>query len=96
MGYEGYALSSDSSDSDKPGIRFATMHRVKGLEFQYIFIAGANEGVIPLQMAITEDPVEMRDYDFNERALLHVAATRAIKGLVVTSSGVLSPYLANM
>ncbi|MDT3272875.1 UvrD-helicase domain-containing protein [Shewanella sp. SP2S2-4] len=92
-GFEVYALSSESSDNDKPGLRFATMHRVKGLEFQYIFIAGANEGVIPLQMAITEDPVEKRDYDFNERALLHVAATRAIKGLVVTSSGVLSDYL---
>lgn len=92
-GFEVYALSSESSDNDKPGLRFATMHRVKGLEFQYIFIAGANDGVIPLQMAITEDPVEKRDYDFNERALLHVAATRAIKGLVVTSSGVMSPYL---
>ncbi len=94
MGYEGYALSSDSSDSDKPGIRFATMHRVKGLEFQYIFIAAANEGVIPLKMTLTEDPVEQRDYDFNERALLHVAATRAMKGLVVTCSGVMSPYLS--
>ena len=93
VGFDAYSLSSESSDNDKPGIRFATMHRVKGLEFQYIFIAGANEGVIPLQMAITEDPVEKRDYDFNERALLHVAATRAIKGLVVTSSGVISPYL---
>lgn len=92
-GFDSYSLSSESSDNDKPGLRFATMHRVKGLEFQYIFIAGANEGVIPLQMAITEDPVEKRDYDFNERALLHVAATRAIKGLVVTSSGQLSPYL---
>lgn len=94
-GFDTYSLSSESSDNDKPGLRFATMHRVKGLEFQYIFIAGANEGVIPLQMAITEDPVEKRDYDFNERALLHVAATRAIKGLVVTSSGRMSPYVVS-
>ncbi|MGL5336768.1 MAG: UvrD-helicase domain-containing protein, partial [Enterovibrio sp.] len=91
--FDAYSLSSENSDSDRPGIRFATMHRVKGLEFQYLFIAGANEGVIPLQMATTEDPVEKRDYDFNERALLHVAATRAIKGLIVTSSGPISPYL---
>jgi superfamily I DNA/RNA helicase len=69
------------------------MHRVKGLEFQYIFIAGVNDGVIPLKRLLTEDPVEKRDYDFNERALLHVAATRAIKGLYVTASNQPSPYI---
>lgn len=94
-GVEYHALSVDSADSNKPGLRVATMHRVKGLEFQYIFIAGVNDGVIPLKKLLTEDPVERRDYDFNERALLHVAATRAIKGLYVTASNKASPYIAD-
>ena len=41
----------------------------------------------------SDDPVEQRDALFNERALLHVAATRAVKGLFVSSSGVPSPLL---
>ena len=94
-GIDTYALATDSPDSKKPGLRIATMHRVKGLEFQYIFIAGVNDGTIPLKRVFTEDPVEKRDYDFNERALLHVAATRAIKGLFVTASNKPSEYIAN-
>ena len=58
----------------------ATMHRIKGLEFQYVFLAGINDGVVPEVKAIaSDDPVEQRDALFNERALLHVAATRAVK-----------------
>ncbi|WP_285163551.1 UvrD-helicase domain-containing protein [Shewanella goraebulensis] len=93
LGIDTYALSANNSDGSKPGLRVATMHRVKGLEFKYIFIAAVNDGVIPLCKVNTNDPVESRDYDFNERALLHVAATRAITGLFVTSSGSPSPYI---
>lgn len=77
------------------GVRVATMHRVKGLEFHYIFIASANNGVIPLRQAMsgTEDPVEARQSELNERALLHVSATRAIKQLFVSWSGEPSPYI---
>ena len=64
------------------------MHRIKGLEFPYVFLAGINDGVVPEMKALmTEDPVELRDAIFNERALLHVAATRAVKGLFVSSHG---------
>jgi superfamily I DNA/RNA helicase len=79
------------------GVRLATMHRVKGLEFHYMFIASANAGVIPLRQAMsgTEDPVEARQSDLNERALLHVSATRAIRQLFVSSYGQPSPYIAS-
>ena len=71
------------------GIRLATMHRVKGLEFDRIIIAGVNEGVIPDQWLLdaTSDPAVRRDMEFRERALLYVAATRAKKEVVVTSFG---------
>jgi len=94
-GIESYVLGQDSGDNDqRPGVRMATMHRIKGLEFQYVFLAGINEGIVPEVKAITsDDPVEQRDALFNERALLHVAATRAIKGLFVSSSGIPSSLL---
>jgi len=90
------ALEYQQSDNrELQGVRLATMHRVKGLEFRYVFIAGVNDGVIPLAAAIgsTEDPVETRDSDLNERALLHVSATRAIQRLFVSYSGAGSPYI---
>jgi len=84
-----YMLGQDSSDSESSeGLRIATMHRIKGLEFQYVFLAGINHGVIPEPKAIlSDDPVERRDALFNERALLHVAVTRAIKGVFISYNG---------
>ncbi|MGE6101706.1 3'-5' exonuclease, partial [Aeromonas salmonicida] len=97
-GIDTYVLGQDSADSEqRAGVRIATMHRIKGLEFQYVFLAGINDGVVPEPKAISsEDPVEQRDALFNERALLHVAATRAIKGLFVSSSGKPSSLLPAM
>jgi superfamily I DNA/RNA helicase len=68
---------------------------VKGLEFHYVFITSVNEGLVPLDYATsgTEDPVELRLRSLNERALFHVACTRAVKQLYVSSSGEISSYL---
>lgn len=89
-------LSRNQGDErSKPGVRLATMHRVKGLEFKAVLMAGINQGVVPLTRAIeaTDDPVERRLRDVNERALFHVAATRAVKYLLVSCSGIPSEYL---
>ncbi|MGE0367263.1 MAG: UvrD-helicase domain-containing protein [Phycisphaerales bacterium] len=90
-------LSRDQADErSKPGVRLATMHRVKGLEFKVVLMAGINQGVVPLSKVIeaTDDPVERRLRDVNERALFHVAATRAVRYLLVSCSGTPSEYLA--
>jgi len=47
--------------------RLLTLHSAKGLEFQYVFICGVNQGVLPLGF---EDSAE-------ERRLLFVGITRA-------------------
>lgn len=89
-------LSRDQADErSKPGVRLATMHRVKGLEFKAVLMAGINQGVVPLSKVIeaTDDPVERRLRDVNERALFHVAATRAVRYLLVSCSGTPSEYL---
>lgn len=43
---------SKSDDRSLDGIRVATMHRVKWLEFQYLFIVAANNRIIPLASSI--------------------------------------------
>ncbi|MBU1737089.1 MAG: UvrD-helicase domain-containing protein [Proteobacteria bacterium] len=77
------------------GIRIATMHRVKGLEFDRVIIAGVNAGVVPLevQWAQTDDTSIQREQETQERALLYVAATRAKKEVLVTSFGETSEFL---
>jgi len=78
----------------EPGVRLATMHRVKGLEFKAVFMAGLNRGVVPLEGALhSQDPVESQLRVANERSLFHVAATRAVKRLFLSCSGSPSEYL---
>jgi superfamily I DNA/RNA helicase len=83
-GIETCLLASRSgADNDGPGVRLVTMHRIKGLEFAHVLVAGANAGDLP------PFPLETADsYD-----LLHVAATRARDTLTITGNGRLSPFL---
>lgn len=86
---------NEADDPEQPGVRLATLHRVKGLEFREVHIVCVNDGVVPAKFASrTEDPVERRNREINERALLHVAATRAIERLFITSSGKKSRFLS--
>ena len=84
-------------DRSKEGVRLATMHRIKGLEFRCVMMVGINHGVVPLSKAIkaSQDVVEQRLTDINERALFHVAATRAVRYLYISSYGIPSEYLAS-
>jgi superfamily I DNA/RNA helicase len=95
-GLEMYEIKRDAAEQrDKPGVRIATMHRVKGLEFEHILIVSANRGVVPLDQAIRdgEDAVARRNAETAERALLYVALTRAKKSAAVTGYAELSPFL---
>jgi len=97
-GMETYEIKRDTAEQrDKPGVRIATMHRVKGLEFEHIFIVSANRGVIPLDQAIRdgEDDVARRNSETAERALLYVALTRSKNSATATGYGELSPYLVS-
>jgi hypothetical protein len=79
---------------DGGGVRLATMHRVKGLEFPVMFLAGINAGYMPLHLpAAMDDPVADADHRDRERSLLFVAATRARDLLVVTGWGTRSPFM---
>ena len=89
-------LERDAPDQSTPGVRVATMHRVKGLEFDRVVVASMNADLLPLTAA-TEgaDAPERERVETSERALLYVAATRAKKELTVTSFGESSRLLAS-
>ena len=81
-------------DRNYDGLRIATMHRVKGLEFQYVFVVACNDRVIPLQTAINiADPISKQESMISERCLLYVALTRAQKKAYITSYGNESIFL---
>jgi len=58
-------------------------------------MAAMKDGVIPNLTSVSgsDDPTELREKELSERALIHVAASRAVEGLVLTWNGVKSAYL---
>ena len=76
-------LSRDDMDDegDKGKVNLMTIHASKGLEFPVVFIAGAEEGLIPHARAIEEDEKNVEE----ERRLFYVAITRARDKLYISS-----------
>ena len=88
-------LEADSPDESSSGVRLATMHRVKGLEFDCVVIASVNEHIVPLAAAVPGDGGPGHTAaETAERALLYVAATRAKKELILLSFGAPSSFLS--
>ncbi len=79
------------------GLRLATMHRVKGLEFKVVFVVGANEGEIPHKSAEqSEDAIIRKRAELTERSLLYVAMSRARDVLFLSSHGKPGSYLLSI
>ena len=73
-----------ADDSSTPGVRLATMHRIKGLEFGVMIISGYRGAAAYAEsFAREEDAGVTGETDAAERCLLHVAATRAKRNLFV-------------
>lgn len=89
----------DGSGSATPSgtLNLATMHRVKGLEFDAVFIASANRGLVPLDfvMQSAADAVTRRQRENEERALVYVSLTRARKLAFVYGYGEMSEWFAD-
>ena len=94
-GFATYELKrSQAEDRAAPGLRLATMHRVKGLEFDRLLLPGLNDGVMPLWTPAqdSEDRTVQQDAEIRERSLLYVAVTRARQEVLVTSYGTPSSF----
>jgi superfamily I DNA/RNA helicase len=85
-GYKVWKLERGTPDDhDKPGVRVATMHRVKGLEFDVVILAGYHSPKYYAEAyGEEEDAGVLLDNLTSERCLLHVAATRARRYLLVS------------
>ena len=93
-GLEVEVLETDSPDESSTGVRLATMHRVKGLEFDHMVIASVNKNIVPLAAAVhAADGPQRVAAETAERSLLYVAATRAKKEVLVLSFDEPSPFL---
>ena len=96
---EGFATrvinADESDDPSDTALRLATMHRVKGLEFDQVFLPELDASQMPLQVELNKRPDQLSKdlFEQQERSLLHVAATRAKKRVVVSFSGKPSPFL---
>lgn len=89
-----FTVLEKTDDRRTPGVRLATMHRVKGLEFPCMILAGVSEGTLPRRIpSLAFDPTAKAEHEERERSLLFVAATRARDRLIVTSSGTPSTFL---
>jgi hypothetical protein len=78
------------------GVRVSTMHKMKGMEYRCVLVAGIDATSVPAGGALAprdEDPIA-HDHDLHrERCLLFVACTRARDALHVTYSASPSPFL---
>ncbi|MFA5095380.1 MAG: ATP-dependent DNA helicase [Candidatus Paceibacterota bacterium] len=83
---------------NKGVVRLMTVHRAKGLEFEYVYIIKAYSGhfgdkrsldklkLLPRVYMLTDKKVELADDNADERRLFYVALTRAKKGINITYS----------
>ncbi|KIQ64668.1 DNA helicase UvrD [Kitasatospora griseola] len=79
-----------------PGVRLATMHAMKGLEFRAVAVLGTSADAVPFTREITPadlDPLQHQSDLLRERCLLFVACTRARESLRISWSGEPSRFL---
>ena len=78
---ESVTLQNDleKEDDDLSSVSISTVHASKGLEFDYVFIIGLEEGKFPLSRAM--DSIDELE---EERRLMYVAVTRARQKLYLT------------
>jgi DNA helicase-2/ATP-dependent DNA helicase PcrA len=71
LSWLGPATSRDRMDHGAAGITMSTFHRAKGLEWPLVWVAGIEEGFVPIAHARSDEE------ETEERRLLYVAMTRA-------------------
>ena len=72
---------SEQKDNTDDKVTLMTMHAVKGLEFDYVFVVGFEEGLFP-----HSNSLESNDELEEERRLCYVAITRAKKKLYIINA----------
>ncbi|MCC7023468.1 MAG: UvrD-helicase domain-containing protein [Thermomicrobiales bacterium] len=74
----------DTLDTDERGrVTLITLHSAKGLEFPVVFVAGVEEGLLPISRAIENEHLRPEELE-EERRLFYVGMTRAERLLYLT------------
>ena len=83
------SLITDNNDlkEESNAVSLMTVHAVKGLEFDYVFVVGMEEGLFPHQNSLfNEEDLE------EERRLCYVAITRCKKKLYISNARIRLMY----
>jgi len=75
--------TSRADDRTKPGLRLATIYRVKGLEFDHVIVSGHMDELEPVNELPVRNTRHQPQNGLENRILMYVAATRARKSLLV-------------
>ncbi|HEX5587671.1 MAG TPA: 3'-5' exonuclease, partial [Acidimicrobiia bacterium] len=79
LGFLQAALRNDDGGvTSDDAVELLTFHRAKGLEFDTVFVAGVERGLVPISYAKTTDALD------EEQRLLYVALSRAERALHVS------------
>ena len=76
------ATDQDELEKDKDAVKLMTVHASKGLEFDYVFIAGLEQDLFPHKRLNKEDINKSEEEE--ERRLFYVALTRARKKIFLS------------
>ncbi len=71
----------DNMRDDRPAVRLMTVHAAKGLEFDYVFVTGMEQGLFP---HAGYDEKKGKEEQEEERRLFYVAVTRAREKLYLS------------
>ncbi len=74
-------LEESDEEGARGGVSLMTLHSAKGLEFDVVFLAGMEEGLLP-HASSREDPEGLEE----ERRLAYVGMTRARRRLALTAA----------
>jgi len=97
-GIEVYRVQrSKAEDRSFPGVRLATMHRVKGLEFDRVVLAGMSADLMPYKTVLdrSDDKMVRQEAEHQERSLFYVAVTRARQDVLITACGNASEWVSS-
>ena len=84
---------ADALDPRADAVPLLTLHAAKGLEFEVVFLAGCERGLLPLWLP-GADPGTATD-EAEERRLLFVGMTRARSRLLLSCAAVRTRYGAS-
>ena len=86
-GFEGWLRDGLNTPGDPDGVTLATIHAVKGREWDHVIVHNVTEGLLPHRLA----------WDIEEeRRVFHVALTRCRLSSTVVAGAAASPFLVEL